>query len=284
MGFNLSSAATALVSGAQTQIATVTIREAVQIDDRFARIIATASATATPAQVAEGIKKQFKGAVAIPGSFVALSSSKAMNVFEGIVGVVAQRVVLTDENRDQYKAIAANMFMSNDESQSLWALRTTATGQVLVKAADNDSDVAVMQQLMACASTDYNQFEHRDIGAENAAIRASVVGGDLITYVSQTSADLQMGIATASVDNEDGSDAHMIAVVRPNGQSETVNREMIVVAATFEDSAEDLQEAEQATAGAMDVERFNSYYARVFARRPAYFEDFMRRVRAHVFM
>lgn len=282
MGFNLSSAATALVSGAQTQVATVTIREAVQIDDRFARIIATASATATPAQVAEGIKQQFRGAVAIPGSFIALSSSKAMNVFEGIVGVVAQRVVLTDENRDNYKAIAANMFM--DEGENLWALRTTATGQVLVKAADNDADVAVMQQLMACASSDYNQFEHRDIGAENAQVRASVEGGDLITYVSQTSADLQMGIATASIENEDGSDAHMIAVVRPNGQAETINREMIVVAGTYEDSAEDMQEAEQATAGAMDVERFNSYYARVFARRPAYFEDFMRRVRAHVFM
>lgn len=284
MSFNLNRAATSLVTGAQKQAATVTIREAVQIDDRFARIIATASATATPEQVAEGIKQQFRGAVAIPGSFVSLASSKAMNVFEGIVGVVAPRIVLTDENRDNFKAIAANMFMSNDESQSLWALRTTATGQVLVKAADNDADVAVMKQLMACASTDYNAFEHRDIGAENAQIRASVEGGDLVTYVSQTSADLQMGIATASIDNEDGTDAHMIAVVRPNGQSETINREMIVVAGTFEPDDEDIKEAQTATAGAMDIERFNSYYARVFARRPAYFEAFMQRVRSYVFM
>jgi hypothetical protein len=282
MSFNLSRAATALVSGAHKEVATVTIRDAVQIDDRFARVIATASATATPAQVAEGIKQQFRGAVAIPGSFVALSSSKAMTVFEGIVGVVAQRVVLTDENRENYKAVAANMFM--DEGEQLWSLRQTATGQVLVKAADSEADHAVMKHLMACASTDYNQFEHRDIGVENAQIRASVQGGDLVSYISQQSADLQMGIATASVENEDGTDAHMIAVVRPNGQAETVNREMIVVAATFEEDAEDIKEAETATAGAMDVERFNSYYARVFARRPAYFEEFMKRVRSYVFM
>jgi hypothetical protein len=284
MSFNLNRAATSMASGAHKQVATVTIREAVQIDDRFARIIATASSAATPEQIAEGIKQQFQGAVAIPGSFVSLASSKAMNVFEGIVGVVAQRIVLTDENRGNFKAIAANMFMSNDESESLWALRTTATGQVLVKAADNDADVAVMKQLMACASTDHNAFEHRDIGAENAQVRASVEGGDLITYVSQTSADLQMGIATASIENEDGSDAHMLAVVRPNGQAETINREMIVVAGTYEDSEEDIKEAQTATAGAMDVERFNSYYARVFARRPAYFEEFMKRVRSYVFM
>lgn len=284
MSFNLKRAATSMASGAHKQVATVTIREAVQIDDRFARIIATASSAATPEQIAEGIKQQFQGAVAIPGSFVSLASSKAMNVFEGIVGVVAQRIVLTDENRDNYKAIAANMYMSKDESESLWALRTTATGQVLVKAADNDADVAVMQQLMACASTDHNAFEHRDIGAENAQVRASVEGGDLITFVSQTSADLQMGIATASIEHEDGSDAHMIAVVRPNGQAETINREMIVVAGTYEDSEEDIAEAQTATAGAMDVERFNSYYARVFARRPAYFEEFMKRVRSYVFM
>lgn len=284
MSFNPTRAASSMASGAHKQVATVTIREAVQIDDRFARIIATASAAATPEQIAEGIKQQFQGAVAIPGSFVSLASSKAMNVFEGIVGVVAQRIVLTDENRGNFKAIAANMFMSNDESESLWALRTTATGQVLVKAADNDADVAVMKQLMACASTDHNAFEHRDIGAENAQVRASVEGGDLITYVSQTSADLQMGIATASIENEDGSDAHMIAVVRPNGQAETINREMIVVAGTYEDSEEDIAEAQTATAGAMDVERFNSYYSRVFARRPAYFEEFMKRVRSYVFM
>lgn len=281
MSFNLTRAATALATSAQTVAATVQIHHATQIDDRFARIIGIASATATPEQVAAGIKAQFKGAVAIPNSFVSLSSSKAQHVFEGIVGMIAPRIVLTDENRPNYKAVAANMFM--DEGEQLWSLRKTATGEVLVRAANEGADMAAMQQLLACASADVNAFDLRGIGAESAEMRATIEGGDVITYVSQQSADLQLGIACASIENEDGSSAHELFVVRPNGQTESVNREMVVASSGYEDSEEDLQEAATAS-GTMDESRFAAYYARVYARRPAYFDMFMQRVRAHVFM
>jgi len=279
MSFSLNRAQSALAHNVKTETTEVTIREAYPVDERFMRIVATASVAATKEQVFAGIKKQFAHITPISGSFVSLASDARNHIFEGIVGVVAERVVLTDENRGNYEAVAANMFMSEDET--LWTLRKTATGEVLVKSAVAD-DHLVMQQLLACASVDRNDFMNAHAGEATAQARATVTGGDLITYISQQSADLNVGIAVASIDNEDGSSTTDIQVVRPNGQQETLHRDMIVVAAAdheIEDDADD----EIATAATPNMEQIAAYYARVFARRPAYYEKFMERVRAHVF-
>lgn len=278
MAFSANRAKSALAATTKNAAA-VTIREAFQVDDRFMRIIASASAGATKDEVFRGIKEQFEHITPIQGSFVSLAADAKTHVFEGIVGVVAERIVLTDANRSAYKAIATNMFM--DESETLWALRKTATGEVLVKSTCADDHV-YMQKLMACASTDRNDFSMKDVGVVAMNARASVQGGDLISYVSQESCDLQMAIATASIDNFDGSPTPHIAVVRPNGQQEQVHRDMIVIAAA-DHEIEDDEDEFTATAGTPNIDQISAYYARVYARRPAYYENFMSRVRAHVF-
>jgi len=282
MAFDTLKAKNALVTSAQTAATKVQIREAFPIDDRFMRIVAVASAGATKDQVFNGIKAQFKGVTPIHGSFVSLAAEPTLHHFEGIVGVVSERVVVNDANRESFKAVAANMYM--DDSENLWTLRKTAAGEVMVKSVCAD-DTLVMQQLLACATHDHNDFLNKNLHMESAQDRAMVQGGDLIAYVSQQSADLQMGIACASIENEDGSPTPEIYVTRPNGQSETVNREMIVVTAgTVElEEQESKDSAEIAVASAADVDRFSSFYSRVFARRPAFFEEFMTRVRSHVF-
>lgn len=279
MTFSLNRAQSALAHNVKSEATEVSIREAYQVDDRFMRIIATASVAATKEQVFAGIKKQFANITPISGSFVSLASDARTHVFEGIVGVVAERVVLSDANRGNYKAVAANMFM--DDTETLWALRKTATGEVLVKSAVAD-DHLVMQQLLACASVDVNDFANANVGADTAQARATVTGGDLITFISQQSCDLNMGIAVASIDNEDGSPTTDIQVVRPNGQQETLHRDMIVIAAA-DHEIEDDPEDEIATAATPNIDQIAAYYARVYARRPAYYEKFMERVRAHVF-
>jgi hypothetical protein len=269
-----------LAHNVKSEATEVNIREAYQVDDRFMRIIATASVAATKEQVFAGIKKQFAHITPVVGSFVSLASDARTHIFEGIVGVVAERIVLTDENRGAYKAVAANMFM--DDTECLWALRKTATGEVLVKSAVAD-DHLVMQQLLACASVDHNDFVNANVGADTAQARATVTGGDLITYISQQSCDLNVGIAVASIDNEDGSPTTDIQVVRPNGQQETLHRDMIVIAAADHEIEADAED-EIATAATPNIDQISAYYARVFARRPAYYEKFMERVRAHVWM
>lgn len=280
MAFDTSKAKSALVTSSQTEATKVQIREAFTIDDRFMRIVAVASNGATKEQVFNGIRQQFKGVTPIHGSFVSLACEPTLHHFEGIVGVVSERVVVNDQNRDNYKAVAANMYMAQDES--LWTLRKTAAGEVMVKSVCAD-DALVMQQLLACATHDHNDFNNKNLHLKSSQDRAMVDGGDLITYVSQQTADLQVGIACASIDHEDGSPTPEIFVVRPNGQTETVHREMIVVTAGAVELDETESKDSVAVASAADTDRFASFYSRVFARRPAYFEDFMARVRSYVF-
>lgn len=280
MTFNATKARDALVTSGKTAVTKVEIREAFPIDDRFMRVVAVASAGATADQVYAGIKAQFKGVTPIHGSFVSLAAEPTLHHFEGIVGVVSERVVVNEGNRPNYKAVAANMYM--DAEENLWTLRKTATGEVMVKSICAD-DTLVMQQLLAVAKTDLNDFNNKNLHLQSSQDRAMVEGGDLITYVSQQSCDMQMGIACASIDHADGSPTPEIFVVRPNGQTETVHREMIVVTAgALELEEEEIQDS-IAVASAADVDRFAAFYSRVYARRPAFFEEFMTRVRAHVF-
>ena len=280
MAFDTSKAKSALVTSGQTAVTQVQIREAFPIDDRFMRIVAVASAGATKEQVFAGIKAQFQGITPMHGSFVSLACEPTLHHFEGIVGVVSERVVLNDANRETFKAVAANMYM--DDSENLWALRKTAAGEVMVKSICAD-DSLVMQQLLAVASSDHNDFLNKNLHMQSAQDRASVEGGDLITYISQQSCDMQVGIACASIDHEDGSPTPEIFVVRPNGHSETVHREMIVCTAGAVDLNEEEAKDSLAVASAADTDRFAAFYSRVFARRPAYFEEFMTRVKSHVF-
>lgn len=282
MSFSCKSASTALAAKQADRAAAVQIREAYQVDDRFIRVVAVASALATPEQVFAGFRSEFKNATPIPGSFVSLAKDGKNHVIEGIIGVVAERVVLNDENRGNFQAVAGNMFVSKDDTESLWALKTTATGEVLVKAACADDHI-VMQQLMACASSDLNDHFYSNIGSQTAQIRAAVQGGDLIQYVSQASATAETGLVAFSIDNEDGTDTHTIRVVRPNGQSETVNREMVIAVSTYEENEEDEEDFEATASATIDFEKAQAYYARMFARRPAYFEMFMQRFRSHAF-
>lgn len=278
MGFNIQTAASVMKHGGKNETAAVQLRDVVQIDDRFARVIAVASVNASPDQVFAGIKSQFKNVTPIPGSFMSIASDAQKHIFEGIVGIVAERVVATNDNREKFKAVAGNMFMTEDEN--LWALRKTATGEVFVKSTCAD-DSLIMQQLMAVAANDHNDFGNQDIGVDSANIRACVEGGSLVSYVSQQSADLQMGIAVAAIDNHDGTPTPNMLFVRPNGQTETVHRDMIV--ALSGDEVDDGQDTETATAANIDMNVIASYYARVFARRPEYFQLFMQRARAHAF-
>lgn len=265
----------------KTVAAHVNVREVFPINEHFARVVAQASAGATPESVMAGFRKQFTGITPVNGSFVSVSKNAATHTFEGIVGVVAERVVITDENRDQFKAVAGNMFM--DEDEKLWTLKAGDAGQVMVKSICND-DFAVMQQLLSVASSNPNDFETGPMVQKNAEVRATAQGSDLVTFVSTATSQVEMGIVVASVENADGTDTHTVQVVRRNGETETVNREMIVAVAeqNLEDDHDEL--ANVATAANIDFAAIAAYYSRMFARRRDYYDMFMARFRNHAFM
>lgn len=278
MSFSLNRAATA-IAGVKAQVS-VNLREVFPINEQYARIVAVASVDATAEQITSAFRAQHGHFQPVAGSFVSLASDGTKHVFEGIVAIQAERRVVTDEEIERdYKGLASNMFMSADEQ--LWTLKTTAGGKVMVKST-NEDDLAVMQSLMACASVDFNDFHFRDIASENANMRAMIQGGDLISYVSPNTHDLQMGIASVSLINEDRSDAYAIRVVRQDGQAEQINRDFIVAVAG-DHQYEDMPDEPAVASAQIDYARAESYYAKVFARRPAYYQEFMRRFRAHAF-
>lgn len=257
----------------------ITLRDATAIGDRFARIVCQASASASPEAIFKGMREQMKGVMPVKGSFVTVAKSGTDHVMEGIVGLIPERVVLTDENKGSFKAIAGSMYEDGD--QNLWTLKANDAGEIMVKSICQD-DAVFMSQLLSLSATNYNDFDSRKPLQESAALRASIQGGDLLSYVSPTTNVVEMAIACADISNADGSSAHQIAVVRADGSSEVVNRELIVAGAHHE--IEEADDVEVATAAVGDLASIAAYYAKMFARRPAYYEMFMQRFRAHAFM
>ena len=58
---------------------------------------------------------------------------------------------------------------------------------------------------------------------------------------------------------------------------------MVVAVSEVEDSSEDDEDYAATASATIDYAKVSAYYARMFARRPAYFEQFMARFRAHAF-
>lgn len=257
----------------------VTLRDATPIGDRFARIVCQASASATPEAIFKGMREQLKGVMPVKGSFVTVAKSGSNHTMEGIVGLIPERVVLTDENRNQFQAVAGSMYADGD--QNLWTLKANDAGEIMVKSICDD-DVSFMGKLLSLSSVDHNDFESRTPLQQLAEMRATVQGGDLLSYVSPETGAVEMAIACAGLLNADGTDAHSLAVVRANGVSEVVNRELVVAAGHHEIEEED--DKDVATAASGDLAAAAAYYAKMFARRPAYYEMFMQRFRAHAFM
>lgn len=257
----------------------VTLRDATAIGDRFARIVCQASASATPEQIFKGMREQMKGIMPVKGSFVTVARSGQNHTMEGIVGLIPERVVVTEENRGLFKAVAGSMYEDGD--QNLWTLKANAAGEIMVKSICDD-DVAFMGKLLSLSSVDHNDFDSRAPLQQLAETRATVAGGDLVHYVSPETGAVETAIACAGLVNADGTDAHALAVVRGNGVSEIINRELVVASGHHEIEEEDDKEVAVAASG--DLAAASAYYAKMFARRPAYYEMFMARFRAHVFM
>ena len=257
----------------------VTLRDATAIGDRFARIVCQASAQATPEAIFKGMREQLKGIMPIKGSFVTVASTGTNRTFEGVVGLIPERVVVTDENRGAFQAVAGSMYADGD--QNLWTLKANDAGEIMVKSICDD-DVAFMGKLLSLSSVDHNDFDSRAPLSQLAAMRASVQGGDLVHYVSPETGAVEIASACAGLENADGTDTHNLAVVRGNGVSEIVNRELVVASGHHDIEEEDDKEVAVAASG--DLAAISAYYAKMFARRPAYYEMFMQRFRAHVFM
>lgn len=273
---------TAALRDLASQAPNFQVQRVTPIGSRFARVLGTISAKATPDQVMAAVRKLNPHATPVKGSFVSIASNGLTMSLEGIVGVLDERIVLSETNRDSFTAVAANMYM--DEEERLWSLKKTDAGDILIKSHAND-EMEIMNGLMACvASTNTGVQEALPASAQLAGQRAQIQGGDLMTYVSPTAGHLVMGFAVAAAVNEAGEDQGLVAVSQ-DGTTEQIDRMLVVAYAQGADvESDDTAELEAVASGRPSMEMIREYYRKVFIRSPAYFEKFWSRFSSHAFM
>ena len=248
--------------------------------NKFARLTGTIVATASAEEIAAAVRKLNNKLSPIDGSFVSIASDGTFKTIEGIVGILPERIVLSDENRSQFESIASNMYLDSEER--LWSAKKTDAGEILIKSHAGD-DLEVMNNLFACvASTTQWQRDNSAATQSLSAQRDAVEGGDLLTYVN-SEGRVVMGFALASVYESEESTSSQLAVVDRENNLEQIDRNLVVACVNGNDIENDeTAEFEAVAAGSLSIERIREYYRKMFIRRPEYFEKFWQRFTSHV--
>lgn len=255
------------------------VNKIVPIGESFARVTGTVRASTNAQQLLAAVRKACNKCAPVAGSFTAVANNGLSVVYEGIIGAVQERIVLTEDNRGQFKSIASNMYMDNDDK--LWSLKKTEAGDILISSHASD-ELQVMQGLMKSVASSVSQDVAQRMSVADRS-RQSIQGGDLALFVSEAGS-IELGYVAAASVNHDGTDAGLAVVTRLNEDVQQIDRNMVVafVNGNELDVDEDAQ-LEAVAAGNINMERIAEYYRKVFIRRPEYYEMFMERFRNHVF-
>lgn len=248
--------------------------------NKFARITGTILATASATDIAAAVRKLNGKLSPIEGTFVTVASDGTTKTIEGVVGLLQERIVLSDENRAQFESIASNMYLDSEER--LWSAKKTDAGEILIKSHAGD-DLEVMKGLMQCVASSTTWERETSVATANlGTARNEVEGGDLITYVNHDGR-VTMGFALASVYETEESTASVLLVVDRENDMEQIDRNLVVACVKAADiEADETAEFEAVAAGSLSIERIREYYRKMFIRRPEYFEKFWARFTSHV--
>jgi hypothetical protein len=270
---NVNSALASLAS----QGPVLNVHSVLPVGSKFARVLGTIVAGATPEQISKAIRNLGGKLLPVPHSFAALSSNGITQSIEGIVGVIEERIVMDHTNEANFESVAnTNMYMDSEER--LWSANKTDAGTVLIKSHAGD-DMEVMNQLMACvASSQVAQQEAEPVSRSLRNERSNVEGGDLINYVSESTGRVTMGFVVTDMKGEDGADRGLY-VVDQHGNHGPLNRELVTAAiASSEIEYDETESLVAVAAGNVSLEMMIEYYRKMFVRSPEYFEKFRQRL------
>lgn len=262
------------------------INNVVQIDSKYARVYGTIRSSATPQQLHSAVAARGDRLKAVAGTFVTLHDNKILRTVEGIVTINRERIVLTDTNRDQYKAVSSSMYL--DEEEKLWNVQRTAAGDILIRAQASDEEEILSTMLKSIASAgNVASSDTRMLASkvsECDATRQSIQGGDLVSFVGANDC-VEMGFVVAAVANADNTDAGLSVVTRAMEDVALIDRNKVVTFVQGNQLNMPTDEAVKAIAsgGRINMDMIADYYRQVFQRDPQYFEKFMDRFRSHVF-
>ena len=222
----------------------------------------------------------------VPGSIRSLSSTKFSEHFVGVVRVVKEAIPVT-KNMEGFRAVASNMFM--DDESHMWQLHKTSSGDLLVKSCGIDDDLDLIR-LLSGSRSKVNMAQasaFKDLMAKASAVPSNVEGGDYVTYVDPHG-DLNCGYVIASV-VEDGQ-ADKALVLTQDGQEDLIPKaSMVETHDTSTFPPVELVPQEQAdyavaeARGDININTLLDYYKKVYARSPAFYEQFAARIKSHSF-
>jgi len=245
--------------------------------------------------VTKELRKRLGGHLeAVAGSFSSIRSGNYQEQITGIVSVVREALPATKEHLKGFKSVSSNMFM--DDEENMWVLRKSAAGDLVVKTTGIDDDMSLLKILnQACsgAASLSSVSEFRQMVATASAVGNAAKGGDFVSYVNHNNV-IACGYLVATATDE-ANPEQVQAVVLPAGAVGEGEEEIINVKAITEihdqEQFPEVQITEQeavdtvvaSARGAVDINTLLDYYKRIYARGPAFYAEFAKRIRAHAF-
>lgn len=224
--------------------------------------------------------------VPVSCSFASIDKAPYTERIEGVVRVNTQVVPMA--NAKGFRSVSSNIFM--DEEDKMWVLRKTEAGEVLVKNTGIEDHESLRHLLDAACCSGYSlSSEYEKSTAQLTDMQRHVTGGSFIQYVSSTSGEAALGFVVASAEDDK-------LLVLPHdapaeSEGEVVGREAVTkdfdtkqLPETELSEQEQMDVAVSTSRGVVDVSTLLDFYKKVFARNPAYYTEFAKRVRQHAFL
>lgn len=194
-----------------------------------------------------------------------------------------QDVIPVSQMGDEFQALSKNMYM--DKSERMWAVRRSESGEdVLVREsnANDNSELIDMIRSVSGAATVNLQASMPTLAqavARHNLELSSVVGGDMVSFVSNSGA-LKVGFVAANV-----TDDNSFIVVDDQGQEEQItSMSMVAVLSGDELDEKHFPQIDSVSAAAgVDVNKLLDYYAKMFRYSPEYFGKIAAIIKGHSF-
>lgn len=243
-------------------------------------------------KISNALRTRLQGKMeAVAGSFSSVDKGQYQEQITGIVSVVKEAIPVTKENLVGFRAVAANMFM--DDEQDMWVVRKSAAGDLIVKTTGIEDDMSLVRLLnQSCShSTNHSSIsEQRRMVARASAVCDTVKGGDFVSYVNMNN-ELTCGFLVATAFDEAHPEVHQAVVLPINGEEEVINVKAVIdnhdqtSFPALELSEQETVDAAVASArGSVNLQTLLDYYKKVYARRPAFYAEFAKRIKAHAFV
>lgn len=218
---------------------------------------------------------------AIPDTFIARDKGKDRMVVTGFMGL-SSGVISIPENKTVeevtgFQSFSSNMFL--DDEENLWELSAVGGRNLIRSHAANSAHE--LEQLMASFSSatsfaSMSNYENKATAQANAD-QASVIGGDLITFMCSESGYLDSALVVASVDDDS------LLCVSSAGAF-TLDRKEVVSAAAGVVANSNMVHPEMVSVssiGQTDVTKLTDYYTKLFSHNQEYLNKILAMIKQH---